>query len=60
MEYARISMSLPPHVLTPHETAFSNILASLNIKLVAVVVGESVFVSCVFMEQYLEFVPFYN
>ena len=34
------------------ETEFSNILKSLNIKIVAVVVGESVFVSCMFREQY--------
>ena len=35
-------------------TEFSNILESLNIKLAAVVLGESVFVSCVFVLLIME------
>ena len=39
---------VPPH----YETEFSNIVENLNIKIVAVVGGDSAFVSCVLRVQY--------
>ena len=47
------NVSVPPTFITEA----SNILESLNIKLVAVVVGKSVFVSCVFIIFVNPFLP---